>query len=143
MRSTMRCLSLLLAIVVLASSHGAVCAAPEPGDGQVGPSVEAPSQAPVLLSPADGATATGATQPPVGVPTLRWSAVAGATKYHVQVSASAGFADPIVEQDTYATTYTPAVALADGTYYWRVKAGAGTVVEWGPTQGRAGSSRTA
>jgi hypothetical protein len=82
---------------------------------------------PVLVSPIDGATTTGASDPPVGVPTFQWLPVAGATLYHVQVSASAGFATVVIERDTYATTYTPEIAFADGLYYWRVKARIGTV----------------
>lgn len=77
---------------------------------------------PVLLSPLDGAITTGASDPPVGLPTLRWAPVDGATRYHIQLSASAGFANPLVDADTYATAYSPAIALADGLYYWRVKA---------------------
>jgi hypothetical protein len=75
---------------------------------------------PVLVSPPDGAKTTGASDPPVGLPTLKWAAVPGATRYHVQLSASAGFATLLIDQDTYALTYSPGAALADGTYYWRV-----------------------
>ena len=35
----------------------------------------------------------------------------------------------MVEKYTYATTYTPEIALADGTYYWRVQALVGTTWE--------------
>jgi hypothetical protein len=79
------------------------------------------AEPPVLVSPIDGATTTGISDPPLGVPTLEWAPVTGATLYHVQVSASAGFATVIIERDTYATTYTPEIAFADGLYYWRVK----------------------
>ena len=34
-----------------------------------------------------------------------------------------------MEKDTYATTYTPETAFADGEYYWRVKARIGTAWE--------------
>jgi hypothetical protein len=89
-----------------------------------------PPPAPELLSPESGATTTGLTDPPVGVPRLRWAAVADATRYHIQVSSSAGFATILEESDTYATEYTPYKrSYADGTYYWHVKSGNKT--EWG------------
>lgn len=72
---------------------------------------------PALISPLDGATTTGASDPPVGLPALRWAPVEKATRYHVQISASAGFATLLVDSDTYATAYSPATALADGMYY--------------------------
>jgi len=87
------------------------------------------ADAPQLISPADGAQTTGNSAPPVGVPTLEWASVTAATRYHVQLSASVGFAELLVDTDTYALAYSPATALADGTYYWRVKALAGTA--WG------------
>jgi hypothetical protein len=86
--------------------------------------------APALLMPTDSSITTGESHPPVGVPTLVWAAVAGAEKYNVQISSSTGFADPLVDSATYATTYTPVVTLADGQYYWRVRAVQGN--SWGP-----------
>lgn len=94
------------------------------------PAAETAPAAPTLAGPEDGLVFTAKSAPPVGMPTLRWNAVAGATQYNVQISASTGFADPLVDQTTYATSYTSDVALADGTYYWRVKAAAGAT--WGP-----------
>ena len=91
-----------------------VSAAPLPQ----GDSIASPS----LVAPEDTGLFTATTAPPVGVPTLKWQAVVGADKYNVQVSASAGFADPVVDAQTYANSYTPEKALADGTYYWRVRA---------------------
>ncbi len=89
----------------------------------------APPPPPVLIVPEDGAITTGTSEPPVGVPTFRWAAVSGATRYHIQISASPGFASPVDESDTIALVYTPKMALADGIYYWRVRAGNAT--EWG------------
>ncbi len=86
--------------------------------------------APVLLTPEDGALTTGLTDPPNGTPSFTWARVPGATKYHIQISTSAGFAQVAEEATTYATEYTPRYALADGVYYWRVRAGDGRV--WGP-----------
>lgn len=85
--------------------------------------------APSLVLPADGGTTTGLTHPPLGVPTLAWGESSGADRYRVEISTSAGFADPIVEQITYANSYTPIFSLADGEYFWRVKAG--FAAEWG------------
>ena len=90
---------------------------------------------PSLMEPDDTGVLTSTTAPPVGVPTLKWQAVVGADRYNVQVSASAGFADPVVDEDTYATSLTPDEALADGLYYWRVRARKGST--WGPVLHRA------
>jgi len=38
------------------------------------------------FQPADGAHTTGATDPPLGVPTFRWAPVDLASRYHIQVS---------------------------------------------------------
>ena len=92
------------------------------------PPLSAP-RPPVLLAPTNGARTTGLTDPPNGTPTFVWRAVPGATKYQIQVSTSAGFSQVVLESTTYATTYTPQEALADGTYYWRVRAGTEEV--WG------------
>ena len=89
-------------------------------------------ESPQLLGPDDGAVTTGTSNPPVGVPTLRWSSVPEATRYLVEVSTSAGFADPVVQQVTYALSFTPLIALADGPFYWRVKGGTNSV--WGPSR---------
>jgi len=85
---------------------------------------------PTLIAPTNGAQTTGITDPPNGTPTFTWQPVAGATQYQIQVSTSAGFSQVVQEATTYATTYTPQQALADGTYYWRVRAG--TEDTWGP-----------
>ena len=86
--------------------------------------------APILISPATGITSTGATSPPLGLPTLRWEKTPGAKQYTIEVSASAGFAEPVIATVTHATSYTPIIALPDGEYYWRVKAR--ETLEWGP-----------
>ncbi len=84
--------------------------------------VDAISAIPVLLLPADGALTTGSSHPPLGIPDLSWQPVVGATKYQVQISASSGFAAPLVSTETVNTSYTPLIALGDGLYYWRVRA---------------------
>lgn len=86
--------------------------------------------APLLLLPTDGAGTTGSTHPPYGMPTLEWEIVPEASRYQVEISTSAGFADPLVSVYTYATSYTTGEARADGVYYWRVRASINSL--WGP-----------
>lgn len=86
--------------------------------------------APEILGPDDGIVSTGVTHPPVGVPRLSWAPVAGAERYHVEISTTAGFSLITAFAKTYGTTYITFGALADGTYYWRVRAGIGNN-DWG------------
>ncbi|MCC6398107.1 MAG: T9SS type A sorting domain-containing protein, partial [Bacteroidetes bacterium] len=74
---------------------------------------------PGLLSPADNAV-----DQPLSL-TLSWSAVTGATYYHVQVSTDAGFGTGMVLDDPAATGTSRVLSgLAQSTrYYWRVSAG--------------------
>lgn len=53
-------------------------------------------------------------------PTIQWSAVADAAKYHVQISTDSGF--QTLHTNTYVVTgfYLPQADLVDGTYYFRV-----------------------
>lgn len=95
--------------------------------------------APILTAPEDRALTTGATHPPLGVPKLVWTAVTDATRYQVEISTSAGFASTVDSATTYATTYTPDIALPDGDYYWRVKAAEGA--SWGPDSEVRGFSK--
>ena len=99
-------------------------------DVHAAPTMQETPGAPLLVSPPTGITATGASSPPLGLPTLRWERTPGANQYTIEISASAGFADPAIEAVTYATSYTPIFALPDGEYFWRVKARAAFV--WGP-----------
>ena len=78
--------------------------------------------APTLHSPASNTVSTALTDPPVGVPILRWAAIPGAKRYNVQISVSAGFATTVVDESTTATSYTHTRVLSDGTYFWRVRA---------------------
>jgi hypothetical protein len=86
--------------------------------------------APALLTPLDGTRTTGVTDPPLGVPTLVWEPVVGATRYQVQISASSGFAATVVDVTVDNPRYTPVLALGDGIFYWRVRAAEGN--NWGP-----------
>lgn len=84
---------------------------------------------PELLSPAEGELFSGISSPPLGAPVLAWQSVADATTYQVQVSTTGGFATTVVNAETTNTRYTFTKALADGIYYWRVRAAVGRT--WG------------
>lgn len=90
--------------------------------GEVNEVFNAAVAVPVHESPEPDSVSTALSAPPVGVPTLTWVAVPGATRYNVQISVSEGFASTIISQDTVATSFTPPEAFADGTYFWRVRA---------------------
>ena len=59
-------------------------------------------------------------------PTFIWERVEGASGYTIQIDDDANFSDPMINQATDATSYTPqetqtSASLAPGTqYYWRV-----------------------
>jgi hypothetical protein len=77
---------------------------------------------PALIAPANGSTKTASNTPPLGIPELKWDAVAGATSYQLQLSRDAAFtvtADIV----TTNTTFSPYDArdFTDGTWYWRVR----------------------
>jgi len=72
---------------------------------------------PSLVAPDGGAVVQGA-------PVFQWSAVAGAAKYEFQLAADDSFGS-IVSKGAFQTLNTFASitsTLADGTYYWRVRA---------------------
>jgi hypothetical protein len=84
---------------------------------------------PNLELPANGAKTNNNT------PALDWSNVTDASgvTYSVQVANNINFASPVVNVSGLTTSaYTVAAALADGTYYWRVKTvdGAGNESDW-------------
>ena len=83
-----------------------------------------PAPAPTLVSPADGTPTRDNT------PTFTWNVVPGLTSYRIQVSKSAAFSSTVVNSTRSSTTYTPATALLDGLYYWRVQARGGDGI-WG------------
>ncbi|MEI7811051.1 MAG: FISUMP domain-containing protein [Ignavibacteria bacterium] len=75
--------------------------------------------APVLLSPANGATYQSIT------PTLIWNVVTGATSYTLQVSADTSFSNPVYNKNGLIPTTFGASQQVTGlsnstTYYWRV-----------------------
>jgi hypothetical protein len=71
---------------------------------------------PALLAPADGAHLFHPT------PTLDWGD--GQDHYQVQIATASDFNAGSIVQDeiVHVSTYTPALPLADGLYYWRVRA---------------------
>jgi hypothetical protein len=73
-------------------------------------------QPPALISPANGTT---------GQPLIRnlsWSAVSGATSYHVQVSRDSTFTTIFAEDSTRISDSLTLTGLANSTsYYWRVR----------------------
>src|SRR4051812_36728437 len=73
--------------------------------------------APAVGSPAHGAVVES-------VPSFTWRPVRGAAQYEVQVAADAGFGS-IVDKGSFRTRNTAATLktpLANGTYFWRVRA---------------------
>lgn len=87
-------------------------------------------EAPVLISPKNGATTTVENFPPLGIPEFRWEPVSGATQYRLQISGDIAFTTQIVNITTPNTAYTPIDAIADGTWYWRVRVESPTVSDW-------------
>ncbi|MDD3906380.1 MAG: DUF1573 domain-containing protein [Candidatus Omnitrophica bacterium] len=56
-------------------------------------------------------------------PILTWNAVNGAAHYNIQISSASDFSALLVNDSSSASpTYTPTVALPQGTIYWRVAA---------------------
>ena len=76
--------------------------------------------APDLGGPTDGSTITVDDAPPLGIPEFTWAAVAGATKYRLQVSGDLAFTSNILNITTSNTTYTPksSSAFTDGKWFW-------------------------
>lgn len=88
-----------------------------------------PPAAPVLASPANGATGVSTS------PTLSWNASAGASSYEVQVSTAPTFGTLVSDQPGLTGTSTTVSGLASNTtYYWRVNAtNAGGTSPWSTT----------
>jgi len=76
-----------------------------------------PPPAPVLASPANGATGVATN------PTLTWNASAGAASYRIQVSTDSTFATTFTDLSGQKTTSVSANGLAPATrYFWHVNA---------------------
>jgi hypothetical protein len=78
-----------------------------------------PLDTPTLVVPLDGITICSGWQ------IFSWNRVIEAASYHLQVDDNAGFGSPTIDTTTSSLDHTPASALPDDTYYWRVKALAG------------------
>ena len=85
--------------------------------------------APVLQTPANGATNQSATL------TLTWGAVTGAVTYKVQVATDSLFATLAINDSTVTTASKAVTSLLNNTkYYWRVNAtNAGGTSTWSTT----------
>lgn len=83
----------------------------------VGTAQPAPSSAPTLVSPENGATSVSKT------PTLQWNNSTGATSYRVQVSTKPSFGTLVYDQSGITSTSATVTRLGGGTTcYWRVSA---------------------
>lgn len=79
--------------------------------------VISPPPAPILASPANGATDVAVN------PTISWNSSTGAASYRLQVSADAGFGTMLLDSSGLATTSVNMSGLGNSTmYYWRVNA---------------------
>jgi hypothetical protein len=76
-----------------------------------------PPPTPNLVSPANGSTLSDNT------PTFTWLESVGAEQYHLEADNNANFSSPEVNVAPSTTSFTPSSSLANGTYYWRVRAG--------------------
>lgn len=80
---------------------------------------------PIPLYPLDGETTTSQNYPPLGIPTVEWEKVDGATQYLVQFSSDPGFAVidtyAVTTQTKYTPTSTNLTLFDDGVWYWHVR----------------------
>lgn len=79
-------------------------------------SIGAAPGVPVLALPSNGSLTTDTT------PTFDWNDVTDATSYTILVDNNSDFSSPVINQSPTVSSYTPASALALGTYYWKVLA---------------------
>jgi hypothetical protein len=84
---------------------------------------------PTLAGPADGSAVDG-------LPVFAWQAVVNADHYELELSADPGFNSAIATVSTRNTRATLKTAIANGTYYWRVRAitAAGGLGAWSPVR---------
>lgn len=81
------------------------------------PPPPAPTAAPALVSPADGATGVDRR------PTFVWRSVATGATYTIQVDQTPAFQAPVLQQTVADTSAAPSTPLgAVQAYYWRVRA---------------------
>ncbi len=81
---------------------------------------------PTLLAPVKDALVT------TNLPAFDWSDVPDAPRYDLRVDNSSAFGSPEVSVSVTASAYTVTMPLADGRYYWRVRAvdAAGNAGAW-------------
>jgi hypothetical protein len=78
----------------------------------------------ILKTPGDGSYTTAVK------PVFSWAGVGGVLEYKLQVDDDAGFASPVIDMTRPpSTSYTPAIPLAYGKYYWRMQVR--TATGWG------------
>jgi hypothetical protein len=70
---------------------------------------------PVLVSPSNSATINDAT------PTFDWNTAVNSSEYQLQVDNNPSFGSPEINVMTASSQYTAVSALANDTYYWRVR----------------------
>ena len=85
--------------------------------------------APTLVGPPDGETVQA-------LPAFGWNPVAGADHYEFEFSADTGFNSNLAAINTKNTRATLKTVVANGTYYWRVRAvtSAGALGPWSETR---------
>jgi subtilisin family serine protease len=79
-------------------------------------SLMAPPPTPSLVSPANASVSTSAK------PAFDWSDATGASTYTIQVDNNSNFGSPEINETVASSQFTPLTGLAEGTYYWRVRA---------------------
>ena len=82
-----------------------------------------------LTAPANGAFTNDST------PTCDWESVSGTASYTIQYATDSGFTQNLTTGSSTASDYTPTAALADGTWYWRVRTvdAVGNTGDWSST----------
>lgn len=85
--------------------------------------------APALTAPANGAFTNDST------PTFDYGSISGASSYTLQYTTDSGFTQNLTTISSTATDYIPTAALADGTWYWRVRTvdAVGNIGGWSST----------
>lgn len=71
---------------------------------------------PTLIYPENGRAINDST------PALEWDSVTGATSYELQVDEDENFSSPVENEIGITQTSHETTALADGVYYWRIRA---------------------
>jgi subtilisin family serine protease len=85
--------------------------------------IQAPPSVPVLIAPANGLTTNNST------PTFDWTdstGGGGAAQYQIQIDNNNDFSSPEIDTNVAVSTFTPGGALANNTYFWRVRSAGAT-----------------